>query len=455
MTSLEQLGSFTAQSTAPSPHLREILELHVVDIVGAWTASLRTPEGGALLRWRTTMSEGIAPGTTAQLRLDVATHCALARLSEIDDIHLASTTTPGAIVVPGAVTIAAALGNRDPAALAAAIMAGYEVMVRFGAAIDGASILYRGIWPTYFATPLGIAAVASRLFALDARQTAHALALALARSAPGVGHHNAATTSRWLAVGEAAGAGLTAALAARAGFTCDLALLDGGFLPGVYNVKPDAATLTEGLGERFGLDDVSFKPWCAARQTMAATQALIEIIASGVAADTITQVTASVLPPHRGMIDHGVTMGDRASFLTSLPYRLAVAALAPEAASDIGQAPGQVPDNIRAFMDRVAIAPDDALLSRFPRQWPARVEVVTSSGRHERTVTDVPGDPARPFDTAAMEEKFRRVVAPSIGAEAAAQMLERALGLLDGQTAAGQLVRDIDRAGGARGAGED
>jgi len=366
MTVLEQLAAFTAQSCAPTRQLREILELHVVDIVGAWTVSLRTPEGGALLRWRTAMSEGLAPGTMAQLRLDVATHCALARLSEIDDIHLASTTTPGAIVVPGAVTVAAALGSRDPAVLAAAMMAGYEVMVRFGEAIDGASILYRGIWPTYFATPLGIAAVASRLLALDARQTAHALALALVRSAPGVGHHNAATTSRWLAVGEAAGAGLTAALAARAGFTSDLALLDGGFLPGVYNVKPDAAVLTDGLGERFGLGDISFKPWCAARQTMAATQALIEIIASGAAADTITQVTASVLPPHHRMIDHGVTMGDRASLLTSLPYRLAVAALAPPAASDIGQAPAEVPDNIRAFMGRVAVVPDDALLSHFP-----------------------------------------------------------------------------------------
>ncbi len=448
MTSLEQLASFTARSNTPSGDLREVLELHLVDIVGAWTASLRTHEGVGLLRWRTTMREGLAPGAMAQLRLDVATHCALARLSEIDDIHLASTTTPGAIVVPAAVTIAAALGDRDPAALAAAATTGYEIMVRFGRAIDGASILYRGIWPTYFATPLGIAAVASRLLALDARATAHALALALVRSAPGVGHHNAATTSRWLAVGEAAGAGLTAALAARAGFTSDLTLLDGGFLPGVYNVKPDAAVLTDGLGERFGLGDISFKPWCAARQTMAATQALIEIIASGVAADTITQVTASVLPPHRGMIDHGVTMGDRASFLTSLPYRLAGAALAPQAASDIGQAPGEVPDNIRAFMSRVAVAPDNALLSRFPRQWPARVEVVTSSGRHERTVTDVPGDPARPFDAAAVEQKFHRVAAPAIGAEAAAQMLERALGLLNGQTAAGQLVRDIEQAGG-------
>jgi 2-methylcitrate dehydratase PrpD len=148
------------------------------------------------------------------------------------------------------------------------------------------------------------------------------------------------------------------------------------------------------------------------------------------------------------MIDHGVTIGDRASFLTSLPYRLAGAALAPQAASDIGQAPGEVPDTIRAFMTRVAVAPDSALLSRFPRQWPARVEVVASSGRHERVVTDVPGDPARPFDAAAVKEKFRRVVTPSIGTEAAAQVLERALGLLNGQTAAGQLVRDIEQAGG-------
>src|SRR5215475_490362 len=239
MTALEDLGAFIACCEAPAPRLREILELHVADIVGAWIASLPTPEGGRLLRWRTVSGEGAAPGSMHRLRLDVATHCALARLSEVDDIHLASTTTPGAIVVPGAVTIAAACQNRDPDALAAAMIAGYEVMVRFGQAIDGPSVLYRGIWPTYFATPLGIAAVAARLLDLDARQCAHALALALIRSAPGAGHHNLSTTSRWLAVGLAAEAGLAAALAARAGFTSDIRLLDGGYLTGVFNLKPD------------------------------------------------------------------------------------------------------------------------------------------------------------------------------------------------------------------------
>jgi 2-methylcitrate dehydratase PrpD len=348
------------------------------------------------------------------------------------------------------VAIAAACRNRDPAALAAAMMAGYEVMVRFGQAIDGPTILYRGIWPTYFAAPLGIAAVAARLLDLDAGQCAHALALALVRSAPGVGHHNAATTSRWLAVGHAAEAGLTAALAVHAGFTADLGLLDGGFLPGIYHVKPDTAALTSGLGQRFGLGEVAFKPWCAARQTVAATQALIEIVGSGVAVDSITQVTAFVLPPHRRMIDHGVMVGDRASFLTSLPYRLAVAALAPHGAWEVGQAPTRVPDDIRAFMDRIAIEPDATLLSNFPSQWPARVEVMTTSGRYERTVTNVPGDPARPFDAEAVREKFRRFVEPVIGAERAAQMLEHAFGLLNDQADAARLLHQIEEVGGGR-----
>jgi hypothetical protein len=52
-------------------------------------------------------------------------------------------------------------------------------MTRLGRVISGPDVLYRGIWPTYFSAPFGIAAVAARLRQLDANQTAHALALAL------------------------------------------------------------------------------------------------------------------------------------------------------------------------------------------------------------------------------------------------------------------------------------
>src|SRR5262249_60077204 len=99
--------------------------------------------------------------------LDLATRCALARLSEIDDIDLASMTTPGAIVVLGALTLAASRPAAAAGDVMAAMLAGYEAMTRLGRAIDGPTVLYRGIWPTHFAAPLRLAAVAARLVALD------------------------------------------------------------------------------------------------------------------------------------------------------------------------------------------------------------------------------------------------------------------------------------------------
>jgi 2-methylcitrate dehydratase PrpD len=423
MTALEQLGAHVATSGAASAAACELVELHLIDTVGAWIASTSTPECKALLDFRAKLR---TQGAHDLLALDLVTRCALTRLSEIDDIHLPSMTTPGSIVIPGALTIASRLlPGLQADDVIAAILAGYEAMTRLGRAIDGPAILYRGIWPTYFAAPFGIAAVAARLFRLDARQTANALALALTFAAPGVGHHNAPTTSRWLAVGNAARNGLAAALAAQAGFTSHLGLLDGTFLAGIYDVQPDLAALTDGLGERDALADVSFKPWCAARQTMAATQALNEIIEEGVRPETITQIKVAVLPPHLKMIDHGVKSGDRASHLTSVQFCMAVAALASHFAPDVGQSPPSLPPALRAFMDKIKVEADEALLADYPRVWPAHVTVTAGSARHERLVTHVPGDPARPFDRAQVERKFLAFAARVIGTEPAQRLLEQ------------------------------
>src|SRR5262249_56254578 len=102
-TALERLANYIADANAPrSAGARELLELHVIDTVGAWIASTQTPEGRMLLRHRENMRA--QQGSADAVPLDLATRCALARLSEIDDIHLASMTTPGAIVIPAALT---------------------------------------------------------------------------------------------------------------------------------------------------------------------------------------------------------------------------------------------------------------------------------------------------------------------------------------------------------------
>ena len=95
MTALETMGAFVARGIrgrVPEA-TRAAARLHVADTAGAWIAGSRTAEGRALLALR--------PAGAGNGGLDVATPCALARLSEVDNIHLASTTTPGGIVIPG------------------------------------------------------------------------------------------------------------------------------------------------------------------------------------------------------------------------------------------------------------------------------------------------------------------------------------------------------------------
>ncbi|HVQ62180.1 MAG TPA: MmgE/PrpD family protein [Burkholderiales bacterium] len=420
MTLLERLGAHAVggyREGLPGSQ-REAARLHLADSVGAWIAARATDEGRALLRFESDDRTGL-PG-----RVGLA--CALARLSEVDDIHLASATTPGAIVVPAALTVAALL-DRDGGSLAQAIAVGYDAMARLGAALNGPVILYRGIWPTYLAAPFAVAAVAARLLGLDEKQAAHALAIALAFSSPGVGRQSGAATSRWLAVGQAARNGLAAAVSAHKGFTGDLRLLDGEFFLSVYGISPDRAALADA---RPALPETSFKPWCAARQTMAAVQALKEWVEEGVPAREISSLAVAVPPPMLKMIDHGVVPGERVSLLTSVAYQLEIAA------------------GVEGFMARVSVTADESLLVHYPRCWPARVSITTQAGTREKLVLHVPGDPQRPFGETQVAEKFRKLAAPVLGERAAENLLRRCLAALDEGPAA--LVEAID---GARSVG--
>jgi 2-methylcitrate dehydratase PrpD len=392
--------------------------LHLADSVGAWVSGSGTAEGRALLRFESPDRESL----TSRAGLN----CALARLSEVDDIHLASATTPGALIVPAAVTLAAALGLRG-AALSQAIAVGYDLMTWLGAALQGPWILYRGVWPTYLTAPLGVAAAAARLLDLTEQQAAHALGISLSLSSPAVGRQSGASLSRWLAIGQAARNGVYAALAAESGFTADLHIFESDFFGAAFNLIADKSMLAEALGERSALAETSFKPWCAARQTMAAAQSLRELIESGIVPSEMSKIAVAVPAMQLKMVDHGTVTDDRASFLTSLPYQLSLAAFAPEAMLGLHRLPASVVEDIRDFIPKVSITADEALLAHYPRAWPARVVVTTPAGAFEKVVLHVPGDPEMPFDENRVAAKFRRLVGPLLGEHATSELLQLSL----------------------------
>jgi len=443
MTALSQLGAFVADGIRGrvTGKVRERLALHVTDTVAAWVAASPTAEARLLETFR-----AVLPQDSGDPSSDIAINCAQVRSSEVDDIHLAAMITPGSMVVPATLSIAAAMPV-DAATLREAIVAGYEAMIRLGLALDGPAILYRGIWPTYYAAPFGVAASAARLLGLSAKQTTHALTLALSLSPPGVAGTNTTSTSRWIAIGSSARNGLMAAQAARAGFTSARNLFEGVFFSKVFGITPKVDALTNGLGDELLLNDVSFKPWCAARQTMAATQAFKEILGEGIDPAAISSIEVSCPPPFLQMIDHGIDESDRLSRLTSMPYQLAIAAFDPAAAYDVTQS-NVVSDAERALMDRVKIFADEKLLAGFPAMWSAKVRVMAGGAVKERILSHIPGDPAHPFDAAAVARKFHAMADRIVGPAAVDALIALSGRVLDGAGGASQLLDKIAQATG-------
>ena len=103
MTAIEKLAAFVAEAGQPSAPLKEQVHLHLIDTTGALIAGTATPEGNSLLRFE---AQTTGQGGAADIAAKLMSLCARTRLSEIDDIHVAAMTTPGSIVIPGALAIA-------------------------------------------------------------------------------------------------------------------------------------------------------------------------------------------------------------------------------------------------------------------------------------------------------------------------------------------------------------
>jgi 2-methylcitrate dehydratase PrpD len=402
MSVLAQLAAFATEATMASRDqaLRDIQRRHFVDAIFAALVGRTTDEANALVPVLAGRPMGLA--------------AASARLSEIDDIHCASCTTPSSAVVPAALMVIARDPDADAARLADAVWVGTELIARLGAAIDGARILYRGVWPTYFCAPLGVAATVGRLIGLDADAMANALAVALNLMAGGVGRRDAPRPPRWLLFATAVEAGATAARAAQAGFGGDPGLLDGSdWLQATHGISADTEALSEALGERCIYEDLSLKPYCSAKQSIAAADAVRALIADGLEPAEIESIGVRVPPEYAGMISRAASRDDRSSTLVSVAYQIALAILRPEARYSVSRANVPFDDGIVGLAARVSVTADSAssLCADFPARFPANVVVEAAGRRHEREVHEAPGDPGRRLDDAALAQKIERVCA--------------------------------------------
>jgi 2-methylcitrate dehydratase PrpD len=392
-------------------------ERYVRDWLGSMVAGGGTEIGGRLRRYA-------AGRPDVEGRVFLA--AALSHVTETDDLHRASTTHPGCVVVPVALLLGRDRGA-DGRAVLEAVLAGYEAMLRVGEALGPAH--YRIFHNTATAGVFGAAAAAARLLGLDEDGWVWALGNAGTQAA-GLWQFNAdATMSKHLHAGHAAEAGLRAALLAAEGFTGPAAILEGdrGFFRGYCPDPVPDRVLADAGGWK--LRETSFKPYPSCRHTHPAIDAALELRAAlggddgglaagpgdpagiGELAGGIAAVRIASYPVALDVTDRPRPRSSYAAKF-SLQYCVATTLLHGRPGLD-AFAPERIGESrIRALLERTSVEPDPELAAVYPERWGARVEVrLPGGGVRVARRTEARGDPESPLTDHDLNEKFHDLCA--------------------------------------------
>ncbi len=362
-------------------------------------------------------SELVPGGATTNMRTAALINSAAAHTVEFDDIWRDGLYHPGAPVISAALAVAQ---NRDLTGLEflRAVVAGYEVSDRMAAGINPAH--YRFWHTTATIGHHGAAAAAASALKLDARQTAHALNTVTSFAAGLQQAFRTDAMTKPFHVGQAAGNGVLAALAANRGVTGASAMLEGEVgLGRAMGDDPDWDAMFDGLGEDYTITRVTQKNHGCCGHTFAALDAALSLKADhGFSFEDIKRVRARTYQAALDICGNSAPIsGAEARF--SLPYTMAAAmrfgsvrlrAFEPENLTD--------PD-LLDFASRVEVIVDPELQSRFPKARSATVEIDLVDGstvsRHAPTRK---GDPENPLTVDEINDKYDELVTPEMGSSA-------------------------------------
>ena len=452
MTLAEQLACFAAEVSLerlPAEVVQSTRQ-RVLDTLGICLASASFGLGDAatdLVRgWGGQAQAGIVGDAHAEkypAPQAALVNGTLAHSLDFDDTHLPSVLHPSASIVPAVLAGAQAERRSGSDALAAAA-AGIEVTVRLGMGgyVAGSNVWFeRGWHATSICGTLGAAAAGAKLLGLDAAGIGHAFGLAASMGSGVIEANRAGGTVKRLHCGWAAHAGLTAAALARNGYTGPPTVLEGrfGFYQAFLGGTFDAAAVVEGLGERWELPGIFFKPYPANHYTHAGIDAALAIRRQHGPFDP-TQIERIELGVARSPLK---TIGEPREEKTrprsgyhaqfSGPFTLATALLGGGGLGvsfdDFSDEMARDPRRL-ALADKVHTIVDEACDRVFPRQFPAVVRVRLRDGTtYEERVMHNRGGPGNPLSQDELRTKFRLNAERLLVSEAADQLAEAVLSL--------------------------
>jgi 2-methylcitrate dehydratase PrpD len=352
-----------------------------------------TKEGGAL-------ASALFVNATAASALD------------LEDGHPLAVGHPSSGVISAAFTVAERL-NPPGRALLEAVIVGYEIGIRAAVARRAQNVdaFCSGNW-----LPIGVAAALGRLNGLAENSLAHALAIAAAYTpqaplSPSL--ENGAMVKE--SIGWATVVGQQAVALAAADFRGGLTILEH---EGLY--RRDA--WLDGLGERWALRQVYFKPYAACRWTHAPADATLQLVhTNGLRVQDVQAVLVETFHAAARLNHPAPVSLEHAQY--SIPWIVALILRDGDAGARQMREEFLADKSLLSLAGRVQVAEAADLEATFPETRSARVTLTTTKGKFTATVHHPRGSQDNPLSEEWIQTRARELAGEILGEKAAINLI--------------------------------
>lgn len=388
-----------------------------LDAIANTLAGRNSEPGKKLLTWAA--SQGCDAGRKALVA------GSLTHILETDDLHRASVTHPGCVVVPAVL----ALAERESSSgreILLAVLQGFEAMCRIGMAVGPAH--YR-IWHnTATCGPFGSAMAAACLLKLSDERAMYALGNAGTQSSGFWEFLETGAMSKHLHAGRAAEAGIVAADLALLDFTGPPQVLEGdkGFFKATCaDAMPELVTAEPNLP--WQLSNTSIKPWPCCRHTHPAIDAALELhgLLQGKEVETVHIDTYQAAMDVCDRPQPDSEYAAKFSLYHCVAAALDVGEVVFDSFSETSRS------RLNSLRERITAVVADDYDSNYPVTWGSAVTVVTCCGeRFSAQRQGAKGDPELALSDDEMISKAKMLLAHAgLNNETAQQIINAVLGL--------------------------
>lgn len=341
-------------------------------------------------------------------------HSIMARCADLDDGHRYAMGHPGSVVIPSAL-VTGELKDSTGEEILTAIVAGYDVYCRIGAAINPTSYRERGFDATGICGAVACAATIGKLYGLDTLQMKNALGIASLFAGGLIEYQNDGTMGKVICGCWAAHNGMKSVQMAQQGFTGPDQAFEGskGFFQAFSNA-PDSTKVLKNLGTDFKIKETYFKMHACMRGLHAAVDALLDIRTRENLTDLDVTGIEVYTTPFVGRLSnpHPTTpIGAQCSLEFVLAVAMSHGHISQE---NLLTDALRVESNFEAASHVKLIIDDkvDAYVKQNPSHWAAvNIVIYTKDGRRLKQWSALPrGEAESPFDWNQLAEKFERLL---------------------------------------------